>query len=499
MPITTRPSADPSSELLRRLYPNMDPGGGPLGGADPNPPDDQAGVADKLLADAHTSLDRANSHEYDYINNHPSHPLADQIKQMHPGAYDDMDPGELESRYIKRFGTEPDTFAGGFAKGVGKEFADHPLATEFIGGAAAGIPGIMLGRALSDTGSKAQSNGGSVDTSSPADLVGDVLLHGAGAWAGGKALSAIPKLAGVGDAITQRADKIPWDAAKSKILTTATGKVVGGIGRAAQRVSDFLGRDVSSFLPKTVAGEVVNPDVLEGEVLPPRAPVKELPPATFTGPQTYEPKLLNPAPFRTGEGRIGFPKELPAANPSPEAARLEQHLRALDENIKNGSSFGYGHVMPEPKPTELSDFVSEGSIPSHGSYHVTDTGHGAFIPNDFQFEAGDPDVPGISVGSTGSNPLARLAKAKTAITGTEAPAPVAPAPTPAAGSPDPEDDGYLEFANAIDRTIKSAKPEDFERSNPTGIARSRLNKRDAQWLTRTGPRGRYLGRVTRVK
>lgn len=86
---------------------------------------------------------------------------------------------------------------------------------------------------------------------------------------------------------------------------------------------------------------------------------------------------------------------------------------AAADNIANGSSFSNGHIIPEARPTELTDLAEEGGARQDRPYDID---YGGVMP-DFTFEAGDANRPGLSVGSAGpKTTLDRLENAVAPLT-----------------------------------------------------------------------------------
>lgn len=142
-------------------------------------------------------------------------------------------------------------------------------------------------------------------------------------------------------------------------------------------------------------------------------------------------------------------------------------------NIGHNAPFGEGAVVPSSMlPTELRAAELEGlNTPPTGVY---DSDYGGIMP-EFTHEAMSADVPSMTVGNAGSNPLSRL---ETAVQGIGA-----------AEDTIPETNGmalpYADWSQQLDEIINAAAASDMPIQNRTGfLSRSKPTQADIAGMNR---------------
>lgn len=232
------------------------------------------------------------------------------------------------------------------------------------------------------------------------------------AGAGGNALMAVLSLlpfmrkanvsaAGIGESLAGGAGKA-LNAVGEGADVAASGlnhPLIGAkVPYAAAKVGGAAARKVGSALEGMAerSYEARTPDAWlgKGNVRPKRVS-KEVPGGTYS-----ESPVDRYMPNKSADVLDSVPPAedlLPTSNEPSFNPRNRATAEA--ENLQNGASYGNGHVMQEPKPTELLDMAMEGIDPqSTGTYTSLEGGYGAVVPDDFTFEAGNPDVPGLTIG-----------------------------------------------------------------------------------------------------
>lgn len=147
------------------------------------------------------------------------------------------------------------------------------------------------------------------------------------------------------------------------------------------------------------------------------------------------------------------------------------HVAAARENIDLGSSFGNGHILPEGLPTELRDAAVEGLYTEPDAIYSIENGVSAKIPRDLSFEAGNPDVPGVTIGSS------KLDQATAGL-----PESWKQFAEPTSPSSDGMPVQYTDWAKEIDDIINSASADELARnpnwrSRPTKAETAAMRKK----------------------